>query len=167
MPDAPTTPETPATPAPEAAPTQQETFSRDYVESLRQENANHRLKAKTAGDEARAEVIKEYEGKLAAKDTAFTELQSTHAETSTELLRLKAILAEDDFAKEDVLKVLDLVSGSDEETISESVKRVKAIYGGKSPAKDRPVDPSQGQGSHLPLNGSPLLDMLKGAVGAR
>lgn len=164
MSDTPTTPETPATPpAPEAA--KQETFSRDYVETLRQEAAQARVAKKTAVDEAKAEVIKDYEGKLAEKDTAFAELQTAHGETTLELLKLKAVVAAQ-IPVEDIGDVVTLVQGTDEETISASVERVKALLG-KSPKKDRPVDPSQGQGSHLPLNGNPLLDMIKGAVGAR
>lgn len=167
MSDTQVTPEAiPAGDAPEATPPQ-ETFSADYVKELRDEAAAARIAKKTAVDAAKAEVIKDYEGKLAGKDTAFAELQSTHTTTSTELLKLQAILADDDFAKEDVLKVAELVAGSDEETISESIKRVKAIYGGKAPANDRLVDPSQGSGSHIPLNGDPILNMIKSAVGAR
>jgi hypothetical protein len=67
---------------------------------------------------------------------------------------------------EDVLDVVSLVQGADEETVSESVKRVKSLIGRKPPA-DRPVDPSQGTGNVLPLNGDPLLEMVKSMVGAK
>lgn len=164
MSDTTTTPATPAAPAPEAT-TQQETFSRDYVERLRDEAASHRTKAKTAADEARAEVVKEYEGKLAEKDTAYSEIESAFGEAYTELLKLKAILREE-IPAEDVLEVLELVQGNDADTIEASVKRVKSLLG-KSPAKDRAVDPSQGKGNPIPLNGDKVTNMLKAAVGAR
>lgn len=161
MSDTPTTPETPETPEVPEAP-KQETFSREYVESLRQEAAQARVAKKTAVDEAKAEVIRDYEGKLADKDTAFTELQTTHGETSLELLKLKAIVAAK-IPVDDIEDVVTLVQGTDEETVNASVERVKALLG-KSPAKDRPVDPSQGKGSHIPLNGDPIVNMLNAAL---
>lgn len=162
MSETPATPEAPADAAPEANKQQQETFSREYVESLRQEAASARVAKKDAAEEARQEVVKEYEPKLAEKDTAYAELATTHKVTSTELSRLKAVIAAE-IPTADIFNVAGLVQGDTDESISESVERVKAIYG-KSPAKDRPVDPSQGQGSHIPLNGQPVLDMLKRAV---
>lgn len=163
MSDTTTTPETPAVPAPEAN-QQQETFSRDYVETLRQEAARYRTEKKDAVEAGKAEVIKDYEGKLAEKDTAFGELQTAHAETSLELLKIKSVL-ESGIPREDVLEVVALVQGSDEESVKESVERVKSLLG-KSPAKDRLIDPSQGSGSHIPLNGDPILNLLKAAVKA-
>ena len=41
---------------------------------------------------------------------------------------------------EDVFDVVALVQGNDEESISESVSRVKSLIG-KAPERDRPVDP--------------------------
>lgn len=67
---------------------------------------------------------------------------------------------------EDVFDVVALVQGNDEESISESVSRVKSLIG-KAPERDRPVDPSQGSGNTLPLNGDPLLESLKKIVGVR
>lgn len=151
--------------APEAGQTPQETFSRDYVEALRNEAANYRNKAKTAADEARAEVAKEYKGKLTEKDTAFTALQNTSTEASTELLKLRAVIAAK-IPVEDIEDVVALVQGSDEESVSESVNRVKSLLG-KSPAKVAATDPTQGAGNGtVPLNGNPVLDILKRAVGA-
>ena len=162
MSDTPTTPETPAAPAPEA-PQPQETFSRDYVESLRQEAAQARIAKKDAVEAAKAEVIRDYEGKLAEKDTAFTELQTQHSATSLELLKLKSVL-EAQVPTEDILEVAALVQGTDEESVKGSVERVKALLS-KAQAKDRPVDPSQGSGSTVPLNGDPIVNMLKSAIG--
>lgn len=158
-----TTPEaTPAAPAPEA--TQQETFSRDYVQSLRDEAANYRNKAKTAAEEAKAAVIKEYEGKLAEKDTAFTELQKTHTEASSMLAKMQAVVAAK-ISVDDIEDVLALVQGDTEEAIGESVKRVQSLLG-KSPARVPAVDTTQGSGGAVPLNGNPVLDILKRAVKA-
>jgi hypothetical protein len=160
----------PATTAPAAASapeatTQQETFSRDYVEALRTEAANYRTKAKTAGDEARASVIKEYEGKAAERDTKLSEIETNYAAASLDLLKLKSVL-ESGISTADVLEVVALVQGSDEESVKESVNRVKALLG-KAPAKVSATDPTQGSGGGaIPLNGDPILNLLKRAVGA-
>jgi hypothetical protein len=157
------TPETPAAPAP-VAPQQQETFSRDYVETLRAEAAKYRTEKKDAVEAGKAEVIKDYEGKLAEKDTAHAELKAQFDTASLELLKIKSVLAAG-IPHEDVMEVVALVQGSDEAAVTESVERVKSLLG-KSPAKDRLVDLSQGKGNHMPLNGDPILNMIKAAVKA-
>jgi hypothetical protein len=105
-----------------------ETFSLDYVKTLRDEAASHRIKAKEAGDAARAEVIKEYEGKMAEKDTALGELSATAKADSEALLKLKAVIAAK-IPVEDIEDVIALVQGSDVESITESVNRVKSLLG--------------------------------------
>lgn len=163
MSDTTPTPEAATPAAPQAAP-QTETFSLEYVQSLRQEAAKYRTERNDAVASARAELTDEFESKLNEKDSAFAELKSELSAREVELLKLKAILAEG-IPSEDVLTVADLVQGSDVESVSDSVKRVKSLIG-KAPSKDRPIDPSQGSGNHLPLNGDPLLDALKRIVGA-
>lgn len=152
-----------ATAAPEAAP-QVETFSLDYVQKLREEAASHRVKAKEAGDEARAATIKEYEGKMAEKDTAFAELSSTAKAGSEMLLKLQAVI-DAKIPVDDIPDVVALVQGSDAESVSESVSRVKSLLG-KSPSRIPAIDGTQGSGGAVPLNGNPVLDILKRAVGA-
>jgi hypothetical protein len=159
--------ETQTTTTENAAPAQEapaETFSREYVQELRNEAAKYRTEKNTAVEAARAEVIKDYESKLAQKDGSLSEMETEVSARSLELLKLKMVLNEG-IPTEDVLDVVSLVQGADEETVSESVKRVKSLIGKKPPA-DRPVDPSQGQGNHLPLNGDPLLETVKRMVGA-
>lgn len=143
---------------------QQETFSLDYVQGLRQEAAKYRTERNEAVEKAKAEVISDYEGKLSANEAAFNELQGQVSERSLELLKLKAVLAEG-IPSEDVLEVASLIQGTDEATVSESVKRVKSLLD-KAPKTERPVDPSQGSGNVLPLNGDPLLESVKRIVGA-
>jgi len=160
--------ETQVTTTENAAPAQEapaETFSREYVQELRNEAAKYRTEKNTAVEAARAEVIKDYESKLAQKDGSLSEMESEVSARSLELLKLKMVLNEG-IPTEDVLDVVSLVQGADEETVSESVKRVKSLIGKKPPA-DRPVDPSQGTGNVLPLNGDPLLEMVKSVVGAK
>lgn len=142
-----------------------EVFSKEYVQELRNEAAKYRTEKNDAVEKARADVIKDYEGKLSERDAALNELQGSLSESQLELLKLKAVVSAG-IPTEDVLDVVSLIQGSDEDTVSESVKRVKSLIG-KAPAKERPVDPSQGTGNHLPLNGDPLLDTVKRIVGAK
>jgi hypothetical protein len=153
---------------PSTAQTAVETFSKDYVQELRNEAAKYRNEKKeaveAARDVAKSEVIGEYESKLSSKDSVLSEIQNELSGTKLELLKLKSVLAAD-IPSVDVLEVVSLVQGSDEETVSDSVQRVKAILG-KTPQRDRPIDPSQGSGNAVPLNGDPLLETIKRIVGA-
>lgn len=162
MSDSPTT-ETVSAPAPEAP--KVETFSKEYVQELRTEAARYRTEKNDAVEKAKADVIKDYEAKLSEREASFTETKSALSARDLELVKLKAVLAAE-IPTEDVLDVVALVQGSDEETVSESVSRVKSLIG-KNPPKDRPVDPSQGTGNHLPLNGDPLLETVRRIVGAK
>jgi hypothetical protein len=154
----------------DAAPTQEapkpspDTFSKEYVQELRNEAAKYRTEKNDAVERAKADVIKDYEGKLSEREASFKELQGELSVRALDLLKLKAVVSAG-IPSEDVLDVVSLVQGSDEESVSESVARVKSLIG-KNPPKDRPVDPSQGTGNVLPLNGDPLLDMVKRVVGA-
>ncbi|AHY27077.1 scaffolding protein [Mycobacterium phage Phantastic] len=168
MSDTQTTTETPSTPDNGQEP-KVESFSREYVEGLRQEAAKYRNEKKDAVEaaktETRAEVVREYEAQLAEKDTAFTELKNQFDATSLELLKLKAVV-EAKIPVEDILDVVTLVQGTDEETVSESVNRVKTLLN-KAPASDSPVDHTQGAGGTVPLNGDPVLKILEQAVRAK
>jgi hypothetical protein len=141
-----------------------ETFSKEYVQELRNEAAKYRTEKNDAVEKARADVIKDYEAKLSEKDGTFNEIQSELSVRGLELLKIKAVVSAG-IPTEDVLDVVTLIQGSDEDTISESVKRVKSLIG-KAPERERPVDPSQGSGNHLPLNGDPLLETVRRIVGA-
>jgi hypothetical protein len=148
----------PAAPAPEV-------FSKEYVQELRNEAAKYRTDKNDAVERAKQDVIKDYEGKLSDKELKFNELQGELSDRALELLKLKAVVSAG-IPSEDVMDVLTLVQGSDEETVSESVKRVKSLIG-KAPERDRPIDPSQGTGNQLPLNGDPLLETVRRIVGAK
>ena len=143
----------------------QETFSLDYVQGLRQEAAKYRTEKNEAVAAAKAELAAGYDRSLAAKDSEFESLRSDMSSRELELVKLRTAL-QAGIPSEDVFDVVALVQGNDEESISESVSRVKSLIG-KAPERDRPVDPSQGSGNTLPLNGDPLLESLKKIVGVR
>ena len=151
-------------PAAQEAP-KQETFSLDYVQGLRQEAAKYRTEKNEAVAAAKAELAAKYDQALAAKDSEFEAIRNDMSAREIELVKLRTAL-QAGIPSEDVLEVVELVQGQDEESISESVNRVKQLIG-KAPTRDRPVDPSQGSGNTLPLNGDPLLESLKKIVGYR
>jgi hypothetical protein len=142
-----------------------ETFSLDYVQGLRQEAAKYRTEKNDAVAAAKAELAANYDKTLAAKDSDFEELRQHVSARELDLIKLRAALTAG-IPSEDVLEVVELVQGDTEESISESVNRVKSLIG-KSQTWDRPVDPSQGSSNSIPLNGDPLLESLKKIVGHR
>lgn len=156
-------------PTPDAAPVapvapQQETFSRDYVESLRSEAAKYRTEKNGAVEAAKDALTKDYEGKLAEKDTVLADLQKQTAVTSLELLKLKTVL-EAQVPVADVLEVVQLVQGDNEADVKASVERVKNLLAKGQPAPTPATDPTQGRGGPaIPLNGDPVLNLLKNAI---
>jgi hypothetical protein len=131
----------------------------EEIRKVRRENAKYRTERNEAL--AAIEALKKSHGD---QDAAFNETQAELSARSLELLKLKTVLAEG-IPAEDVLDVAALIQGDDEATVSDSVKRVKSLLD-KAPARERPVDPSQGSGNVLPLNGDPLLETVKRMVGA-
>ena len=149
------------------------TFSADYVKDLRDEAAKYRTEkagaVEAAKVETRADVIKEYEPQIAEKDGEIATLKADLSVATVENLKLKAVLGSEGVDASDVLELVDLVQGDDEESISDSAKRVLKFYSkqDKDP-KSPPFDPTQGHGGATPpLNGDPILNILKAAVGAK
>lgn len=152
-------------PVPQQEAVKPETFSLDYVQGLRQEAAKYRTEKNDAVAAAKAELTAQFDSTIAAKDAEFEELRQTVSARELELIKLRTILNAG-IPSEDVLEVSTLVQGNTEDEISDSVNRVKSLIG-KNPPAGRPVDPSQGSGNTIPLNGDPLLESLKKIVGHR
>ncbi|QFP95681.1 scaffolding protein [Mycobacterium phage AbbysRanger] len=167
------TPDTPvstegATPEgnPPAAPVAPETFSREYVEELRRENAKARTSKNQAVEDAKSEVRKEYEAKLAEKDTAMAELQNQLGQAWIELE--KVYTAVDAKVPSDRVRAFaEILKGEDPDAIKASAESAKQLFGGMTGTVPA-VDPTQGSGGgkHVPLNGDPILEAIKKAVGA-
>ncbi|AEJ94501.1 head scaffolding protein [Mycobacterium phage Backyardigan] len=148
------------------APGAPETFSREYVEELRRENAKARTSKNQAVEDAKAEVRKEYEAKLAEKDTAYTELQNQLGQAWIELE--KVYTAVDAKVPSDRVRAFaEILKGEDPDAIKASAESAKQLFGGMTGTVPA-VDPTQGSGGgkHTPLNGDPILDAIKKAVGA-
>lgn len=141
-------------------------FDEAYVKSLREEAAAARVAKKDAVDAAIKEANDAFQAELASKDTAYTELQNELANAKVELEKLYVTI-DANVPSDKVRAFTAILQGSDSESIQASAKAAYELAGGfasKSPA----FDPTQGFGGRdpLPLNGDPILQALKNAVGA-
>ena len=162
------TPTTDAAPVPaQAAPLEQpKVFDEAYVKSLRDEAAAARVAKKDAVEAAVNAANAAHQAELADRDASLTELQNELATAQLELEKYK-VAVEAKVPSEKLGAFVSLLTGSDSESIQASAKAAYELAGGfqtKTPA----FDPTQGSGGrdHLPLNGDPILDALKRAVGA-
>ena len=156
------------TPTTDQAPAVEETFPRSYVEQLRAEAARYRVEKNTAVDEAKAQLTAEYDAKIAEKDTAYAELNQKLTDVSVELRKFREAVAAG-VPSQLLTKVVSLVHGDSEADIKASVETVMSLIGSDSagvPQHDRPVDHSQGSGNAIPLNGDPIVNLLKAAIRA-
>lgn len=140
-------------------------FDEAYVKSLRDEAAAARVAKKDAVDAAVKAANEAHQAELAARDTALTELQNELANAKIELEKLYVTI-DSNVPSDKVRAFASLIQGTDTETITASAKSAYELAGGfstKSPA----IDPTQGFGGRdpLPLNGDPILQALKNAVG--
>mgnify|MGYP003508607373 CR=1 FL=1 len=144
---------------------QPKVFDEAYVKSLREEAAAARVAKKDAVDAALKEANDKFQAELAAKDTAYTELQGEIAAARIELEKLYVTI-DANVPSEKVRAFVGILQGTDTETIQASAKSAYELAGGFTTKSA--FDPTQGFGGRdpLPLNGDPILDALKRAVGA-
>ena len=140
-----------------------ETFSLEYVQQLRSEAAKYRSERKAAVEAAKVAAEAEFQSKLDEAGARFTELEQAKAASDLQVLKYQKVV-EAEVPAELVADLVALVQGYDEDSISESVAKLKSVMGHQ--VRDRAVDPLQGSGNAEPLNGDPLLARLKQVVGA-
>ncbi|QGH78712.1 scaffolding protein [Mycobacterium phage Miko] len=141
-------------------------FDEAYVKSLRDEAAAARVAKKDAVDAAVKELSDKHAAELAARDTAYTELQNELGKAWIELEKLQTAI-DLKVPSDKVAAFVNILQGEDKESIQASAKSAYELAGGfntKTPA----FDPTQGFGgrAELPLNGDPILEAIKKAVGA-
>jgi len=142
-------------------------FDEAYVKSLRDEAAAARVAKKDAVDAALKSANEAHQAELAARDTAYTELQNDLSAAKVELEKLY-ISIDANVPSDKVRAFVGILQGTDTESITASAKSAYELAGGfatKSPA----FDPTQGFGGRdpLPLNGDPILNAIKAAVGIK
>lgn len=156
------------TPAPVVDPLKPEPklFDEAYVKSLRDEAAAARVAKKDAVEAAIKEAKEAHTAELAARDVAYTELQNELAGARLELEKL-FVTIDAKVPSEKVRQFAAILQGTDAESIGASAKSSLELIGGfetRSPA----FDPTQGFGGRpadMPLNGDPILEAIKKAVG--
>lgn len=146
--------------------TQPKLFDEAYVKSLREEAAAARVAKKDAVESAVRSTQEAHAAELAARDTAYTELQNELAAARIELEKLYVSI-DANVPSDKVRAFASLIQGNDSESIKDSAKTAYELAGGFA-TKSSAFDPTQGFGGRgtLPLNGDPILDALKRAVGA-
>ncbi|ASZ72806.1 scaffolding protein [Mycobacterium phage Drake55] len=172
MSDTATTDGTPAgTPAPEATPAAEQptgkVYDEAYVKELRQEAAAARHAKKDAVEAAVNELKDSHARELAARDTAYTELQNELGKAWVELEKIHTSLAAK-VPSDKVLAFVEILQGSDKESITESAKKNLELIGGFDRKPVPGFDPTQGFGGRkedMPLNGDPILNAMKSVLG--
>lgn len=141
-------------------------FDEAYVKSLRDEAASARIAKKDAVEAAEKALKDAHAAELAARDTAYLELQNELGAAWIELEKIQTSL-DAKVPSDKVKQFVSILQGEDKDSIQESAKSALQLFGGfdsKTPA----FDPTQGSGGRNPmaLNGDPILDAIKRAVGA-
>ena len=163
-----TTTETPtATPADELAPDVEPTAEPDETtkyDELVALNAEMRQLKKDSGKEIQR-LKSEAQALRAAKTEAqeqFEGLMAQAAVNEMKVAKYEACIAEG-IPTDSLAEVVSLIQGTDLESIAESVTKVKALIG--RAVRDPAVDPYQGSGNAVALNGDDLENTLRRAVG--
>ena len=142
-------------------------FDEAYVKSLREEAAAARVAKKDAVEAAIKELSEANAAALAEKDVAYTELQN---ELSAAKIELEKILISIDAGvpSDKVRQFASLIQGTDTDSIKASAQAAYELAGGFSKPTSA-FDPTQGFGGRdpLPLNGDPILNAIKAAVGVK
>lgn len=166
MPEAITTPaETPVTLAPVAS---QETFSLEYVQSLRQEAAQHRTAKNAAVEQAQASAQQEWQAKVEAATAENARLTNELGDAWVYVEKVHQTIGAN-VPTEKILGIAGILKGVDEASIKSSAEETKALLNiSTAPLSVPATDPTQGSGGGVaPLNGDILLNAVKRAVGAR
>ena len=165
MSDTDTTTESAPADAPEAHPAA-ETFSKEYVQELRNEAAKYRTQKNDAVEAAKSAVTQQFQGQLAEKDVTITELQNDLGAAQLELEKIRTAI-EAKVPSEKLLAFASILKGDDPDSIKQSAASAAELFGGLS-SKSPAFDPTQGAGSSkdLPLNGDPILNALRKMVDA-
>jgi hypothetical protein len=160
------------TPTPEATPDAGqappvETFSREYVQDLRNEAARYRNEKNTAVEAAKVTVAQEWEAKLDAASGEHSRLETDLGDAWIELQKLHSAIAAG-VPSDKLLAFVPLLKGSTADELNSAAESAKALFGGFK-TNDPAFDPTQGSGGGQPhaLNGDGLLNAVKSIVGAK
>ncbi|AIG78459.1 Hypothetical protein AJAP_28105 [Amycolatopsis japonica] len=147
-------------------------WARDKLTKANTEAAKYRTRAKEAASSVRAEVEAEFADKLAEATKAQDALVSEREAAKLEGVKLRAafgaLIGDPDKAKETLSRAEEfagLIQGSTVDEIGEHAAKLAGLFGTsttRAPAVDRSPE---GGDTALALNGDPLLQSLKSALG--
>lgn len=135
-------------------------WAQDQLKEANAEAAKYRVEKKDAVEAAKKaaedEWTKKLDDALTEAGSAKSELESKLAEADRRYEKLVAVLDPDVSAR--ALKVAELVKGDNPDEIRSHANELRELFGQEPKTPPPAVDPSQGQGSTLPLNGDPVLN---------
>lgn len=135
-------------------------WAQDELSQARSEAAKYRVEKKDAVEAAKAEVETEWKSKYETLEQTFNEAKSEVDEGRLEVVKLKAAL-EAGIDSDKVVTFASLLKGGTEDELKAHADEVKKLFAAPAPeSKDPAIDPSQGSGNPLPLNGDPLINSI-------
>lgn len=133
-------------------------WAKTELAEARAEAAKYRVEKNQAVDQAKADAAAAYANEK-------NELSNKLSEAEKRLLKLRVAIGSG-IRADKAEKFAELLQGDDETALKSHAETLKELFA--SPEKSGPdpaVDPLQGSGNHLPLNGDPMLAALKAKVG--
>lgn len=148
-------------------------WARARLTKANNEAARYRNERNQALEKAREQVAAEFETKLAELSAAKEAAEAKLAETETNLVKLRAafgVVAPEGGSGslfDKASEVAELIKGSNEEEIAEHAAKLRELFGSTAtPTRVSAVDRTPaGKAEALALNGDPLTQSLKAALG--
>lgn len=162
----PVTPATDPATTPEAPAADGDMFPRSHVEELRRENAGLRTGRNAAIEEAKNAINQEWATKTSVIEQRTTALEADLGDAWVYAAKIDAAVAAG-VPTDKLLAFVQILKGSDDATIKQSVESAKALFGGFGTTVPA-TDPTQGSGNGIKphgLNSDALLGAVKEKLG--
>lgn len=134
-------------------------WARDQITKANNEAAKYRTEKNDAVEAAKAELTESFQTKIQELEAQVAEKSGEEAVARTEVEKLKAAI--DAGIKSDkIVSFADLLKGDSPDELRSHADQLKELFSTddqQKETKNSATDPTQGQGSTLPLNGDPLL----------
>ncbi|MGW1740029.1 hypothetical protein ACWCPQ_14595 [Nocardia sp. NPDC001965] len=137
-------------------------WAQKLIKDTNAEAASHRVAKTEAMANARTQVEAEFAQRLTESASTIQGLEDKLTVTSLELEKLRATVTAK-VPSEAALEFASILQGTTPEEIKSHAEAAKKLFGAVE-GRDRPVDPTQGTGNPIPLNGDPVLDALTRAL---
>lgn len=139
-------------------------WAREKLTKANNEAAKYRTEKNEAVEAAKKEVADSFNSKIEELEARIKEGDEELGSSRHEVERIKASL-EAGISADKVLSFADLLKGDNSEELRSHAESLKELFSaGDAPRSSKAIDPSQGKGGGVPLNGDPLLNSLKSAL---